>query len=99
MLLYSNQFLPFLYGMLRSHGLKCHALTDSIPHSLGDRRSLSLTIRQITDEATFFEPKHPSEITLDEVGIDQEQMDLAIKRVKAARENKEEMLVVSDYDA
>ncbi|HEX7018259.1 MAG TPA: single-stranded-DNA-specific exonuclease RecJ [Patescibacteria group bacterium] len=79
--------------------MKWHLLTDDIPHTLAELRSLLLTTRQITDEATFFAPRHPTDITLAEVGIDQEQMDLAIKRIDQARKSKEEMLVFGDYDA
>ncbi len=47
----------------------------------------------------FFNPKHPSEISLAEVGIDKKEVEKAIRRIKKAIRNKEKIIVYGDYDA
>lgn len=52
-----------------------------------------------TEKDDFFNPKHPSKLTLLELGIDKGEINKAKKRIKSAKENKEEVIVYGDYDA
>lgn len=47
----------------------------------------------------FFNPVNPLKISLKEVGIDEKQLKLILKRIKKAKENKEYVVIFGDYDA
>src|SRR3990167_5358906 len=47
----------------------------------------------------FFNPIHPGKITVKSLNLDQKQLDKAIKRVKNAIKNKEQIIIFGDYDA
>lgn len=50
------------------------------------------------DEKEFLHPKLPTEYLLAEVGIGQESVNKALKRLRHARETKEKVVVYADYD-
>ncbi len=69
------------------------------PQSVKELRAILLSNRQIEDELSFFSPKNPLELSLEDVGIDPVQMALAVKRLAEARDKKEKVLIFGDYDA
>lgn len=90
--------MSFLTGMLRSQSMKWNLLTTQVPQTLAELKQVLLTSRQIEDQAAFFHPKHPNQLTLVEVGIKPESVSVMIDRIKKARETQEEILVFGDYD-
>lgn len=55
--------------------------------------------RGIIDSKEFFNPKDPSKITLKDLGIKEESIKKTIKRVKQAKDKKEQVIIYGDYDA
>jgi single-stranded-DNA-specific exonuclease len=58
-----------------------------------------LTNRHIVDVPSFFLPAAPDSLSLEEIGIDVEQMRLAKERIVEAVSQKQKILVFGDYDA
>lgn len=56
-------------------------------------------IRTKEEVREFFKPKNPAELSLNELGIDEKQMQKAVTRIKAAIERDEHIIVYGDYDA
>jgi len=79
-----------MYWKIKSH------LT---PTSVSELRSMLLETRQIKDENLFFSPKNPLELGLEEVGINAQQMAIAVKRLEQARDENEKVVIFGDYDA
>lgn len=76
-------------------------LSSDTPASCEQVVDLLLKNRNVLEENSldFFSPKHPSDLSLQEVGIDSVQMHKAVARIKQAKENKEYVVVFGDYDA
>ncbi len=74
-------------------------LSDTVPQSVKQVTQVLLQNRNISDESDFFSPKHPQNITLEEVDVDQEQMMNAVTVIEAAIKNQKKILVFGDYDA
>ncbi len=70
-----------------------------IPQTLDEVETLLLENRGVKDADSFFNPAHPFNLTLTEVGIDPAQMSLAVTRLKQALDSQEDVLVFGDYDA
>jgi len=47
----------------------------------------------------FLNPPSPEKLTVKDLGLDQKQLDKAIKRIKKAIDNEERIIVYGDYDA
>lgn len=47
----------------------------------------------------FFSPKHPLDLTNEDIGVDPAELARAVQRIHKARENKEYVIVFGDYDA
>jgi len=73
--------------------------SDSNPQNLADFESILLHNRGITVPSEFFNPLSPLELSLSSVGIDPNQVTIALKRLQYAHEQQEEILVFGDYDA
>lgn len=58
-----------------------------------------LANRGVSDAEAFFHPAHPSQLTLQDVAIDQKQVDASLARLKTALAQHEDILVFGDYDA
>ena len=54
--------------------------------------------REIEDKESYFNPKHPSSITTDELGIKKKDLNNSLSRIKKAIKNKEKIVVYGDYD-
>lgn len=76
-------------------------LHTDVPSDTGDVKKILLENRNLSKEEvnTFFSPKQPKDLTLDDVAIDVTQVQRAVERIERAKENKEEVVVFGDYDA
>jgi single-stranded-DNA-specific exonuclease len=74
-------------------------LNDNSPKTAEDLEQILLQNRQITDPESFFKPITPDKISLEDVGLDVDQVRIAKERVLQAIEKKEQILVFGDYDA
>lgn len=74
-------------------------LSSKIPQDQSELRQVLLENREITSETSFFSPKHPMDITLEEVEIDAKQMAKTVARLLEAKEKKQDVIVFGDYDA
>ncbi|MBW7955680.1 single-stranded-DNA-specific exonuclease RecJ [Patescibacteria group bacterium] len=76
--------------------------TSTSPTDLKQLTDLLLSHRGVKSQSqkeAFFHPKHPVELTLEEVGISAEHMDMAVRRIQQAKERNEEVVIFGDYDA
>ncbi len=83
-------------------GYSWRAKTETIKKRVEEILDLILERRGIQskqDKELFFNPPHPSQLTLDQVGIDSNQAQKAIKRIKSAIQAEEMIVVYGDYDA
>jgi len=55
--------------------------------------------REIEAKESFLEPRHPSEFTPGELGIDEDNFERAVRRIKKAAEEQEHVIIYGDYDA
>ncbi|MDQ3008811.1 MAG: single-stranded-DNA-specific exonuclease RecJ [bacterium] len=55
--------------------------------------------RSILDVASFFDPPHPHDISLESVGINSSEMNKTVDRLQLAKERAETVVVFGDYDA
>ncbi len=55
-------------------------------------------IKSAKEKTEFFNPLNPQQISVKEFGIDQTELDKAIKRIGKAIENKDKIVVYGDYD-
>ncbi len=74
-------------------------LSSVIPQTLDELEAILLSNRQIADQALFFQPPHPFDLTLSDVGINAHQSELAVARLQTALDKQEDVLVFGDYDA
>lgn len=70
-----------------------------VPESDKELTEILLQNRSISDPELFFSPPHPSEFSVEAVGIAPEQMAAAVRRIKQAIRNQEKVLIFGDYDA
>lgn len=80
---------------------KWDLLSESTPNSLKEIENVLLKNRGIItqkEKQEFLNPPNPDTISLEDVKIDQKEIKSAIKRIKQAKENKEEVIVYGDYD-
>ncbi|HSW89309.1 MAG TPA: single-stranded-DNA-specific exonuclease RecJ [Patescibacteria group bacterium] len=73
-------------------------LSKKEPKTNEEILSILLKNRGITDKESFLHPKDPIDLTLEDVGIDKEQVNKAVERLKEALENKEKIIIFGDYD-
>ncbi len=73
--------------------------TEQVPKHLDELMTILLKNRELDQEDDFFQPVHPSKISLTSVGLDEQQLQTALKRIKQAIKNEEEIVVFGDYDA
>ncbi|NCN82865.1 MAG: single-stranded-DNA-specific exonuclease RecJ [Candidatus Pacebacteria bacterium] len=79
--------------------MKWEVLSTTIPQNFSELEKILLENRDITDAQAFFDPPHPSELSLTAVGIDAAAMQLAVRRIRKAITAKEKVVVFGDYDA
>lgn len=74
-------------------------LSDKQPQSPAELLQVLLANRNITDEAFFFNPPRPEELSLSSVGIQSSAMSSAVGRILAAVKDNQLIMVFGDYDA
>lgn len=74
-------------------------LNSTTPHDLQTLREILIKNLNLSAPKDFFNPTHPSEISLAEVDLDQKQIDQALARIMEAVAKKEELIIFGDYDA
>lgn len=74
-------------------------ISPDVPASLKQLKQILLDNRKIEDAKKFFTPTKPTKLTLEQVGLDEEQVQIAIKRIKLAIKNRESVVIFGDYDA
>ncbi len=79
--------------------MEWHSLSDKVPQTIEDLIQILAENRGITDLDEFLSPTHPLELTLEQVGIDKQQMLKALEILETARETKQPIIVFGDYDA
>jgi single-stranded-DNA-specific exonuclease len=72
---------------------------QSIPETLGELTEVLLKNRSITDVEEFFHPSHPQTLTLQSLGFNEEQVALAVSKIKQACADEKDILIFGDYDA
>lgn len=77
--------------------MKWKLLSDKVPQTAEEVIEIVLANRGL-DKQTFFNVKHPLDLTLQEVGLDEAAVMLAVERVRAARDSGEEIVLFGDYD-
>lgn len=76
--------------------------TDQQPLSLQQLEQLLLSNRGITDTQAaqnFFSPPHPTTLSTEQVGINADQMRVAVARIQQAKDNQDKVIIFGDYDA
>ena len=79
--------------------MQWHLLNSTIPQSLTELTKILTQNLDVKDEKSFFQPKHPLELTLKNVEIDSKQVKLALERIIQAHDNEGKIVVFGDYDA
>ena len=76
-------------------------LNTRVPQTVDELRSLLLENRSISAEEaeSFFTPPHPQELSPAELGIDPEQLDLAVAAIEEAIRDQKRIVIFGDYDA
>ncbi|PWU24157.1 single-stranded-DNA-specific exonuclease RecJ [Candidatus Cerribacteria bacterium 'Amazon FNV 2010 28 9'] len=69
-----------------------------VPKNAEELIAVLITNRHIEDRQTFLHPKHPMDISLQEVGLDQKEMSKAVERLETARQNNQSVIIFGDYD-
>ncbi len=73
--------------------------SSQIAQTLDELKAILLENRQIENQEIFFDPIDPLKLSLEQVGLDPDQMKKAIQRLQQAKKNKEDVLIFGDYDA
>lgn len=73
--------------------------TQQAPTTTAELKQILLKNRDLKDDADFFRPPPPKQLTLSQVGLDKDQVATAVDRIKKAIEAEEEMVIFGDYDA
>lgn len=71
----------------------------TIPTSPAELQTILLTNRGLTEAVPFFQPPHPLELSLEEVGIDSAQLQHALHLLDVAHREQQDILIFGDYDA
>ena len=79
--------------------MKWNILNSQQPSSTQELLQLILDNRNIENPDLFFNPTEPEDITPKLVGIDQEQLQLAVARIKQAVADQHKVVIFGDYDA
>lgn len=75
-------------------------LESTIPQSENELRNILIKTRGLEKkDELFFSPLNPTEISIQEVGLDAGQLKKAVKRILKAIEKKEKVVIFGDYDA
>lgn len=89
---------PHIHRPYKHIPMKWNILSSQAPHTPQDLIDQVLKQRQISDTETFLHPKHPIDYSVEEVGIQPDQMKKAVHRLEVAQEKKEKIIIFGDYD-
>lgn len=79
--------------------MRWQLLSEIVPQSLEDLDQILLNNRKITNFDEFINPVHPLDLTTADVGISQSEFDKALDLIHRAKEKKQKVIIVGDYDA
>ncbi|NCO12518.1 MAG: single-stranded-DNA-specific exonuclease RecJ [Candidatus Pacebacteria bacterium CG_4_10_14_3_um_filter_34_15] len=80
--------------------MKWSLKNKKIPKHIDELKTIIFDNRvKKVDEKEFFNPTHPLELSLKDVGIDEKNLKLVIKRILKAKKNQEYIVIFGDYDA
>lgn len=79
--------------------MKWQYLSDEIPQSFDEVKTLLAKNRNITNLENFFFPKHPSELALEACGLNVAELQTAHDRLAEAKKTGETVVIFGDYDA
>ncbi len=94
-LLLSDLGFPSTISCMKTWNL----LHQDTPQTIDEVIKILLKNRGIENIDSFLNVKHPADLTLAEVGINQQQMKKAVKRIIKAQKTGEKVLIFGDYDA
>lgn len=79
--------------------MRWQVLQEKTPKNKEELLEVLFKNREITDREHFTHPPHPSTFTPTSVGINEEQLAVAVKRILEAVAKKQKILIYGDYDA
>ncbi|MFZ1721215.1 MAG: single-stranded-DNA-specific exonuclease RecJ [Microgenomates group bacterium] len=79
--------------------MRWQKLSSQKPQNFNELEQILLKNRNIDSAKQFFEPIQPNDISATDIGFDQKQLDIAIKRFETAFKKNEDILIFGDYDA
>lgn len=79
--------------------MRWQLLSQDIPQTVSETMALMLANRGITDAERFFNPPHPENLTLAELGFDESAMQKAVKLILQACSSNQKVVIFGDYDA
>ncbi|MEN8253528.1 MAG: DHH family phosphoesterase, partial [Patescibacteria group bacterium] len=79
--------------------MKWNLISEKIPQNLSELKELLLETREIKNFDSFFNLKNPFDFSLEELEIDEQEVQKAIKLILETQGNKKNILIFGDYDA
>ncbi len=79
--------------------MKWHIQSASQPNNLEELRQILLKNRAIEDEKSFFKGISPFRISLQDLGVDEQELVKIKNRLEIAKNKKEKIIIFGDYDA
>jgi single-stranded-DNA-specific exonuclease len=75
-----------------------NTISPIVPKNITQLTDTLLANRSIKDVSAFLQPKNPLHFIADDVGIDSQALELAVKRLQRAKEKQLSVVIFGDYD-